>query len=130
MRNRQSRMENGERNRERRTRNRQPRTTGDILLRGKIWSSADLYRQNGKAAKSKSEICNDRTNGSIIKLHVKTAGDLAKQLRKSTGYMLPSFIYPTAAQSLLSSPFGILLGKRERVTPSMIGHVCTVTVCP
>ena len=50
----------------------------------------------------KSENCKNRTNGSIIELHVKTAGDLARELRKCTGYMLPSFIYPTISSTKLT----------------------------
>ena len=59
------------------------------------------------------KIMNDRTK---IGLHMKTTGDLARQLRKCTGYMPPS--QPLAAQSLLRtyvpSSFTTELDKRGR----------------
>ena len=50
-----------------------------------------------------------------IPVHVKTAGDLARQLRKCTGYMLQSFIYPT--QSLL---FPVRYTARQKRAGHMI----------
>ena len=39
----------------------------------------------------------------MIGLRVKTTGDLARQLRKCTGYMLPSFVYPAISSTKLAA---------------------------
>ena len=39
----------------------------------------------------------------MIGLRVKTAGDLARQLRKCTGYMLPSLVYPAISSTKLAA---------------------------
>ena len=54
----------------------------------------DLYGGNGKTAKAEPESINDRPKRSMIGRRVKTMEDLARQLQKCTGYMLPSFVYP------------------------------------
>ena len=61
-----------------------------------------LRTERRGAEQSSPKAAKNRTNGSIIELHVKTAGDLAKQLRKCAGYMLPSFIYPTISSTKLT----------------------------
>ena len=62
-----------------------------------------LYGQNGKAAKPESKSINDRTKRSMIGLRVKTTVDLARQLRKCTGYMLPSLVCPAISSTKLAS---------------------------
>ena len=47
-------------------------------------------------------------------LRVKTAVNLARQLRKCTGYMLPSLVYPTISSTKLASAFDTALGERGR----------------
>ena len=39
----------------------------------------------------------------MIGLRVKTMGDLARQLRKCTGYMLPSLVYPVISSTKLAA---------------------------
>ena len=39
----------------------------------------------------------------MIRLRVKTTGDLARQLRKCTGYMLPSLVYPAISSTTLAA---------------------------
>ena len=39
----------------------------------------------------------------MIGLRVKTTGDLARQLRKCTGYMLPSLVYPAISSTKLAA---------------------------
>ena len=61
-----------------------------------------------------------RRRGSAIGRHVKTTEDIARQLQKCTGYMLPSSTQPSAAQSSLPLSFGAELG--DGVTLSIIGQ--------
>ena len=63
-----------------------------------LWGDSFHY-DNGKAAKSSPKCINDRTKRSMIGLRVKSTEDLARQVRKCAGYMLPSFVYPAISST-------------------------------
>ena len=86
-----------------------------------------LYGGNGKAAKAESESINDRQKRSMIGRRVKTTEDLARELQKCTGYMLPSFVYPAISCTKLAA-FVVRrgAGRKGRVTRSMVGHAFTI----
>ena len=77
----------------------------------------DLYGRNGKAGKSSPKSINIRPKRSMIGPRVKNTEDLARQLRKCTGYMLHSFVYP-AISSTKFAAFVVRHGaaQKRRVT--------------
>ena len=60
-----------------------------------------LNGRNGKGRKAESESINDRPKRSMIGPRLKNTEDLARQLRKCTGYMLPPFVYPAISSTKL-----------------------------
>ena len=100
------------------------------ILAGKFWSLMDLYGQNDKAVKPSLKSINDQPKRSLIRLRVKTMEDLARLLRKCTGYMILSLIYPAINTTKLAAFVDRAeLGEKGRVTRSRIGHAFTI-FCP
>ena len=86
-------------------------------------------RHTARQKTVKSESRKNRTNGSIIELHVKTAGDLARQLRKCAGYMLPSFIYPAISSTKLTMFPVRHTARQKRAGQAINDRTCVHDFC-
>ena len=60
----------------------------------------------------------------MIGLRVKTTGDLARQLRKCTGCMLPSLVYPAISSTKLAA-----FVVRHNAGRKRAGHAINVGTC-
>ena len=89
-----------------------------------MWSLTDLYGRNGKAAKSSPKCINDRAKQSMIGLRVKNTEDLARQVRKCAGYMLPSLVYPAISST---SPAAFVV--QHNAGQKRAGHAINDRMC-